>query len=144
MRYEVRVTVKVNGNEGSHKFIKESESPLFAKQEVTKTLEKANEANKSVGIKFEYVIYYCEPISDQRFDIYMSEKTFKDIKKLNSSIAFLSAHVQNDLINITTENVYEIMNDFDTCANNIIGELLKHKKAFRKHVSNQMIEQEIM
>lgn len=144
MRYEVRVNVKVDGIEGNRKYIKEAESPFFAKQEVNGLMLVALNANEDVGIKFEYVIYYCEPVSDKRFDIYMSSDMFNSVKKMNSSIAFLSSHVQNDLINITTENVYSIMNEFDTCANNIISELVEHKKAFRKLVSQQMLEQETM
>lgn len=31
MRYEVRVNVKVDGIEGNRKYIKEAESPFFAK-----------------------------------------------------------------------------------------------------------------
>lgn len=144
MRYEVRATVKMNDIEGNRKFIKEAESPFFAKQEVTKLLEEAKDANKAIEFGFEYVIYYCEPVSNLRYDIHMSEEMFNDIKKLNSSVAFLSAHVRNDLINITSENAYGIIEEFETCTHNIIGELLGHKKAFRKLVSEQMLEQETM
>lgn len=144
MRYEVRVNVKVDGIEGNRKYIKEAESPFFAKQEVNGLMLDALNANEAIGSRFEYTIYYCEPLSGQRYDIYMSEEMFKDIKKMNSGIAFLSSYAQNDLINITSENAYNIKDEFYKQTLKIIGELIKQEKAFRKLVSEQMLEQEIM
>ena len=53
MRYEVRVTVKIDGIEGNRKFIKEAKNPFFAKQEVNGLMLVALNANEDVGIKFE-------------------------------------------------------------------------------------------